>query len=754
MGSIQQSYNNRVRYTLYHLQDSLLLKDDPIGWDSDEKELSRNEEYDGIFPKFSNSLKFIGDGRDYLKFIYDVYGINAEIRMTKEEKDPDQDLWELSYDGYLDMSTFELQDNRIGIKFNAGGLEQILKARESEEVEIDRETTLDGTAITPLQTLNLEREGRRIFLKSSWEANKDDNTAITKTYSTDGNQRHDIVGFPIVLKNRSHEEAQSVGNNTSGNELQGVVDNMFFALSTERRTLHIYGDVRWQMFLFNFIQTTNAFYGLFLSIYNNGEALTVKERRPLWVAGGSNNDGEVFVLNGQTITKHIDETVVLEKNESISLEFWLNVQYGAANGYFSVFSYIDKAYSNLKVDEDSFFEKTNSEFILVHEAADRLCEIMTSKKKVFYSDFFGRTDLGYTKNGIGAFTGLQHGFWIRGFKKLPLTTPEEPNLFKPLTLSWKTLFDSLAVTHAVGLGIEHNGFTERIRIEDKRFFYQRVVTIKLPNQAKKVKRTVATKYFYSSLELGYDKGGTYDEAMGLDEYNTKSTFTTCITRLKQPFTKISQIRTDSYGAEFARRKQFFRYPTTDTSYDDNIFMLDLKKALSGIFKERKWQDDFSEAPTGTYDPDSATNLRFSPFNLLLKHGWVIGSGLVKYPTDYIRYGSATANSNLKTKLRNDSAYLNDTSATVGNGNAYTENDKILNSELNAPRYVPEYIEFEHQLDYKLLQQIEGFTIHNGTKIMNVYGLIEFTNENGDIEKGFLMNLKLNDGKFKVLKFNR
>ena len=65
-----------------------------------------------------------------------------------------------------------------------------------------------------------------------------------------------------------------------------------------------------------------------------------------------------------------------------------------------------------------------------------------------------------------------------------------------------------------------------------------VLTIKLPNPVK-VKESVDTNSVYSSLEIGYDKGGDYEEAFGLDEYNGISKFTTIITRVKNIFIRRS-----------------------------------------------------------------------------------------------------------------------------------------------------------------------------------------------------------------------
>jgi hypothetical protein len=218
---------------------------------------------------------------------------------------------------------------------------------------------------------------------------------------------------------------------------------------------------------------------------------------------------------------------------------------------------------------------------------------------------------------------------------------------------------------------------------------------------------------------------------------------------------VSKYRADSYGKEFARRKPFAKFGTEDTKYDTDVFLLDLKKGNNNLFQERVWQDDFAKEPTGIFSPDTANGLRFSPFNMLLRHGWVIGSGLAKYATEKVRYASSTANSQLKTQLRSDEAYKLDTSAILGNGNEYAENGNIINAELNKPRFIPEWIEFEHECTFEIMQLIQGSTIIQGKKILNLYGTIQFTNEKNQVEKGFLFSLKPNNkGSWVILKSNR
>src|SRR5690606_2611316 len=171
--SVNPTYNDRVEYLLQHIDYGSLVVDEPIGWQTDEKELARHEDYHGIFAKFSNNLKFIGDGADYITLIYTVYGINANILLRRRERHPQTNVWEISYTGVMDLSTYQKENNEVSCKFNASGLEQVLKSRENEKVEIDRTDTLDGSLIEPLEFQTALLEGRRIFLKSQFESSEE-----------------------------------------------------------------------------------------------------------------------------------------------------------------------------------------------------------------------------------------------------------------------------------------------------------------------------------------------------------------------------------------------------------------------------------------------------------------------------------------------------------------------------------------------------------------------------------------------------
>lgn len=746
MGNINPQYSDRVQYILRNKNFGDIVIVEPLGWNADDKEYARHEKYHGIFPKFSNALKFVRDAAEYIDLIYEVDGINAEIELIRNEKHPQTDVWTLTYSGYLDLSTWSKEDKQTSVKFNSGGLEQELKARDSESIEVDRISTFNDTVIPELNTILVQLDGRRIFLQTRYKSKASGNSIKLVNTSSDGNTRGSTMSVPLLLTSKSHESAQApiedvlTGDNSWERTGNGEVGNMFFAISDKDRELHINFKLQFKVNISVFDDIDNFTFYVRLATYKDGGELNHKSNIFLFTSSNYND------INQKTFNLSFNETVTVLQNESLALVFDQNVDFhNTPSQRLEIIA--EEIICSMDVDEDSFEDKSVTKAILAHELADRLVTIATNRQGVFYSDYFGRTDLGYPVDGKGAFVAFTHGFWVRQFDKFPIpqeetsTSTKVTNLFKPLTTSFNEFTTSTEAVLNIGVGIENVGNKERVRIEEKSYFYNKNVTIRLPNQVKNVKRTVAADKYYSAIEIGYEKGGDYQEAFGLDEFNVKSNFSTIISRLKNIFIQISKYRADSYGMEFARRKPKSLNETEDSSYDEDIFFLDLKRGNSSTFLQRKWQDDFAKAPTGIFSPETATNLRLSPVNSMLRHGWWISASLIKYATNKLKFGSSTANRQLKTQL-------------IG-GNEYAENDDIINSELQTARFIPEEIEFEHICDFDVMQQVNGISVILGKRVVNLYGLIEFINENGDKEKGFFMNLKPNGkGSWKVLKLNR
>ncbi|WP_177764025.1 hypothetical protein [Flavobacterium sp. I3-2] len=730
MANILTEYSDRVRYTLHNNTYGTIQITDPIGWDEDEKEFSRNKTYHGIFTTLSNSLKFTKDAKDFIKLVYDTLGINADLRLVKETKNSITDIWEQSYNGYLDLSTFELENNQVSCKFNSGGLESILKTREGNEVEIDRIDTIDEKPIDALQTVELELAGRRIFLESKWEVDSMNYYQELKVESKDGNTRSISDSIPLKLIKQSHEEAENTYTGQTGGVSNATTTMMLIRPVNRPREFEIsitnllfqcysiYKSVDWGRATISLIKCSDG------SNYN------IAQRIELWRADSGYTNPPIYGGNyGGIQSINIYQTIQLDINQSLGIEVLLHadLRSGGGTGVVKADFWYKFTEGKIIITEDSHFDKTITKAVRPFHLAERLIEIATNRKNVLKSKILS--------SGIFRNLLVTHGFWIRGFDKdLEQNENEEDNRYKPLTTSFKDFMTSFSAVANLGMGIQRNGQREVIVIEDLKYFYSRNTTIRLPYQVKNVERSVDSSRYYSAIDIGFEKGGNYEEAQGLDEYNLKNSYTTCIHRLTNVYNALSKYNGDSTGIEFARRKPFSNYATEDTDYDQNVYFIDAKPiGLTNNYTVRLWQDDFQNQPTGIYSPETAFNLRITPFNSLMRHSWCFGGGLTKYPTDKIKYSSSSGNSNLKTVQK--------------------ENGSILNSKLERPRFVPEIIKFEHICSDTIMKQIEGKTVIFGEEILNVYGLIEFINENNEIEKGYLLSLKPNGvGQWELLKY--
>lgn len=705
--AIDNVKHNRVRYTFYHDSIGNVVIDEPIGFNDDDLEYSRNKDYHGVFTLFSNNLEFYGSSKTIILDIYNTYGINSKLKLTKEvlEEDTTQVntmLWVKEYEGFLDFTTLSYDDIKATCKFNASSLSSLIKSRESTDIEIERTTTLDGREIPKINTELITLTERDVLVVNQ--------SIIDGTQILMGTA--ELTPLTKVVSNQDDDFSAQVITSTSGGY---TADNFFWTSNSDASTT------------LNIDVTIDASANILYSGGNSGASYSTFEIHKFGWDGTNYNFIEKYTI-GTISYNGVSNTLTFNQDISLSLDDSLAL---VLNSSYSICT-ITKL--NITASESSSYTTTitNNKFVFIHELLDKLYTIITDKDNIVYSEYFGRTDLGYASLGSGGYTGLISGFWIRNFD-------ENAERYKPPVISPRDLVRSLDAVFNIGMGIEKIGRKERVVIEDKKYFYQNVVGIKLPNQVNNLTRDVYTDLFFNELEVGFSKSGGYDREMGLDEPNAKSTFTTFVTALKNKYSKVSKVRGDSYGKEFARRKPQDKFPTEDTQYDDYNWFLDIK--YNGIeYTEKLWSDRFEEKPTGVFSPDTLTNIYFSPFNCLLRHAWWFSSGFEKDLDKYTRFSSSTGNSELVTKL-------------IG-GEMYAENGNVLNYELDRPRLLPELIKFEHNVDSDIRNQLKGYTTIDGREVPNFYCLIEFINENGETEQGYLKSLKPNGaGQWEIIKAN-
>jgi hypothetical protein len=139
-----------------------------------------------------------------------------------------------------------------------------------------------------------------------------------------------------------------------------------------------------------------------------------------------------------------------------------------------------------------------------------------------------------------------------------------------------------------------------------------------------IKRSIAKDKYFNQILIGYDEWQPED-INGLDEFNTKHTYTTGFKTIGNPLALTSKIIASGSLIEVIRRNQFDATNTTDTKYDESLIIVALNQSNPAIAEKNE------NFPTvnNLLSPETAYNLRLSPARNLLRNGARINGSLLK-----------------------------------------------------------------------------------------------------------------------------
>lgn len=726
--------NDLEQHYLQHEEDSkALLVEEPQGWKDSDKSLKRSSDTNEFISKNAKNVKFYGKGRDYILTVDRIYGPKAKIRYTIVKQNP-HDSYDFYKDVYfLDLKEYKDKDGIVSIKIDEGGLAKLLKAKQSEKVEIERTTSLEGESISELTTKKLRLDGRKILLNSILEA--DDSPFITAHSShvgLGGKTITRIIPFPLKVITKSHDE---IGTPTEpyiidkGEDNNSTGAHCFYLLNQNKKDVELLIDIS---FWIRPVSISNPYDNekiqLVLTILKDGVDFNLKERQIL-----IDVPNPASIKNPTKLTYNNKINLTLEVDESISLEFLTEVKLGNTFNSGIWYWLFYECSGGVKFIEGSERPGTQTKVVLAHELIDRQLEIITGQKGLLYSDYLGRKDIGYEVDGLASRIAVSSGWWVRQFESI-----ED----KKFTNSLKDGISSFNAMWCLSAMVEKFGFKERYRVEDLSFFYNPNITVTLPYVVEDYETSYAKDFMYSSYLFGYEKGGSnYEEATGIGEYNGQIESVNELDTFEKKLSVLSKIRGDASAAEFARRKSKFTHPQEDTRYDNDLIAFDTKKGDTDVLLERKWADDFKESPTGIYSPETATNLRISPGRMRERRKFFLTGSLWHYPDSYIRYTNSNCNEKLNTKLIDGSEII--------------ENGDVKVKDLGRAKFKPYWATFTHEVDYHLSKKLRSKTIINGKEIYNFYGLVEFRISENTFKYGYLFEVKESGkGKFKVLLANK
>ena len=272
----------------------------------------------------------------------------------------------------------------------------------------------------------------------------------------------------------------------------------------------------------------------------------------------------------------------------------------------------------LTITDDSVITDTSHPVILPHELFTNLIAQINGGE--FYSEFFGRLDLGYAADGDGAFLAITKGELLRG---IPLEEIQFATTFRDAFKSYSSVF-------CLGAVVED----ERIRIEPLDLLFNGNIAAHI-GEVNDLTISPTKEFLFNSVKCGYPKN-EYLEENGRDEYNTQYQYTNALQAVKKELDLMSAYFGDGYGIEFARRQSVISTGTKDSKYDDQIFFIDLIKVpideTTYGLQSRRQEGILYVA--GIFSPETAMNLRIAAGQNMLRNSKFLNIPLNKKPKTY------------------------------------------------------------------------------------------------------------------------
>lgn len=704
----------------------LTLITPPRNSEKSKRTFKRSIDNFATFSTFSDDFEFTKEAYIFLNEAYLFKDTEANVDMEEWRDHPETEVRFLHSKTTFNFAKIKVEELSIKIPFKTGGLNKLIKSQLKEKFELERTESINGNPIDELITNLVALTSREIPLVSQLQTDPADDisTAFRMNFS-DGNFRTGSLGVPTNITIDSDEKLavsiKDLSFTTTPNT--GKTASLFYFNNDITKTLQVKIKMRCKIVDRGTGNTSNKVLRVDLARFNNGATLDLVSRTILV-------DVPIPQFDGFIVDFEFEEDIVLLAGESLSLQWYAEGNFGGflASGNFKMD--FEETIATIDIFEDSQREDSQTKAVLFHEAGEKLMQIITGDKDRYISQFYGRIDLGYAQTGEFALTAFALGLWIRLFND------------KKIEMSFDDFLNTSNAIHNTGFNVEIINDVECLVHEDLKYFFQDATAIILLNEINNVIEEPAELLYHSSLLFGYKKpegDNLYEEAQGLNEYNARTGYSNNLTSTDKTYKKISSARADSIAKELARRKLQINFPEEDTRYDKGLHLLDLIKRFGTIFEERVWQDDFEEAPTGIFSPDTATNLRITPLRNRERHEWFFSSILQKHPEEFLRFSNSDGNSDLSTKK-------------VGEA-AKSERGDTKNSDLQRALFESKFISFEHEITFDIDQQLFGKTEINGRLIPNCYFKVQYKYR-GQLNFGYLFEVIEQEkqiGKWRLLK---
>ncbi len=687
--------NLLFRFTLSNTIEGSLLIHEPEGWDDGTLKLERNENYHSLVEYYAQPLTFddaLGNGLPggfaYIKNIEDTQGPDAQINILIELSADDGDSYENCFVGILDFDTLKEIDFyklQCGVKRDDFWSKFI--NRKSIPVDLSSSIDLDGNARDVIESDLIALTSQKIRVKRT--STLSETVRFTESEVSAGDYIQ--IGFDSATLDEVREFISiPTGVNTS--IPVWIVEALYageytFDIRVEASRFN-------QLTIFPFTADYNAI-DTSMEVY-----IKVNDDAPILFASVNDGDETEFTYN---------DTLSLLANDIIRVYCYVvdNAwKFPSSDDEIIIWGDLNNLSENLRpthldITADTNYPSTNSDCFRLKDAAESILSKLVGSDGVVLSD--------YLDGGCGDKYAITKGLNIRGW----------PIAEKPIFMDFDKWWNGSNPILNLGLGYEAGN---KIRIEQKGFFYDKTSTSLNLSFINNIERSYAQEFIVKSIEIGYQKWSA-ESASGVDDPQSKRTWRSRFATIGKDEKIMSEFIAASLAIEQTRRNRVEQ--GKDWRLDEDVMIIAVDTTVSPITPE--FDENFAEI-TGLLNSDARYNIRLSVARNFERWKEYFNGCLQWYlsvsPEEEYKFTSGEGNFDMTTKLFADDCEASGVSP-----------EPIINEKGNVEvtddfYFMPIMYDFEHPLsfeEYKLIRE-------NRTKAIGI------SRVGSGHKKCFIMNL--------------
>jgi len=585
----------------------LYLEDEPIKWDQVKITLERDKDWHGVNYEYTDEdiqLQFdCLSGKDFIEQIYQEQGGDGYIGF--EFGYSSLGVQTVLYAGKINLNTRKYQNYFISCSIERDGLHDVIKSRWETKADLTAAISVDGDPFTAQPIYPLELHSKT--LSSSYYKKTDiEGSKIFQAFL--GDQKHDIwFVFNTETETLPTGIDQTVGSQLGPTGDNPVTSELALIFDLNANGVFDFNKLNFS-YLFNIKMTRKKisekpkigdwYLDHYVDIY--GRDGVIKTHQLITPRISGYRDGQFLNSAGDYVVNFTGTpfSATLVEGDKVYLYAHFNLD-GFNAGWKGLEAYIYTAGTEIDITASTNTSSSSASVLLIHEALNETLSYISGEQSKIYSNFFGRTDLGYLLDGCGSLKAITNGFQIRQFK----------TALNPVKVSMQDLIKSLNAIFCIGFGYE----LDKVRIEDRSYFYQDVEMLSIFDIGDYTE-DVAKELVFNSLEVGYAKflevgKNSITGKDLLDQFSTQHQYTTPIRSSDNKFSQLSILIGSGEAIETTRRFQFQDTPQDSTTFDDDGFIIALKRqaplTLSVIF------GDYIEGDFSTFTVDVGDSISIS-----------------------------------------------------------------------------------------------------------------------------------------------